>query len=287
MTLEQHDIPTIEARTAWQVWRRIMREPALHAALLDRECISFAELAHLNFAAEEQWAALAYAGQRDRAKWFVENYRFRLTNSFLNALEVGAPLTLRALLNQGAVIHDLAKDFLDLHEWKDYGPFVYSYCADALEFLAGHPAAANAGVNALIGLELAGVDLMLGLRQHNPPPTLPSNWMVRTGQARHFVSDTILTPWMRDKKCLGLSRLDRGTEHWLIYLPDLQQDRRFATLPPRAAQLFDALDQPRDATALANELVSRGAATRLENDDQYLATLARYGAIRIAAEDQP
>ncbi|CAM2171617.1 hypothetical protein PSAC2689_10583 [Paraburkholderia sacchari] len=125
-------------QVVWHVWRRIMREPELQNALFspDEHARS---LDRFGFTQDECDAAWAYARQGDRAKWFVTNYRFRLTNSFLNALETGAPLTLRALLGRGADIPALSRAFLDRHAWKDYGPYVHAYCLDALRFLSEQP----------------------------------------------------------------------------------------------------------------------------------------------------
>ena len=90
----------MDAEQVWKLWRRLLRDETLQQQLFQAQGAT-QWLQH--FPEDERTILQAYAGQFDRVKWFVENYQFRLVNSFTNALETGAPLTLRALINIGLV----------------------------------------------------------------------------------------------------------------------------------------------------------------------------------------
>ncbi|HAT32263.1 MAG TPA: hypothetical protein DCW29_15870 [Janthinobacterium sp.] len=264
----------MNARIVWQVWRRIMREPALQEAVFGARP---QELERFGLRGEAREAALAYGAQADRARWFVVNYRYRLANSFLNALETGAPMVLRALLAKGCDLRALGEQFLDQHGWKDYGPNVYTYCRDALRFLSEHAATETPyGLRQLIGLEGAGVELLLGVA--DGVPATPAG-LARTPWAAYYHSDARLSAWMRDKKQLGKADLAPGEEHFLVYLPDPEQALKFALLPPRALEIYRALVRPCAPGTLAGALAARGYAEHTEQDQACLRALAGYRAI--------
>ena len=210
-------------QVVWHVWRRIMREPQLqHALFASGERAP--ELGRFSLDHEECEAAWAYARQGDRAKWFVTNYRFRLANSFLNALETGAPLTLRALLAQGADIQSLSHAFLDRHAWKDYGPYVYAYCRDALRFLGERPdVTALAGLADLIAFERDTVTWLIALGSASSPADAgpPAAGVIeRAPLARYHRCGVRLSAWLRDKTLLGRTPLEAGIEHYVVYFAD-------------------------------------------------------------------
>jgi len=271
----------------WHVWRRIMREPELQHALFapDEPARS---LERFDFTEEECEAAWAYAQQGERAQWFVTNYRFRLTNSFLNALETGAPLTLRALLARGADIPALSRAFLDRHAWKDYGPYVHAYCRDALRFLSEQPdVMAIAGLADLIEFERDTVTWLIALGAAPAPleAGAPAAGVIeRTPLARYHRCSVRLSAWLRDKALLGKTPLVPGVEHYIVHLPDLQSAVRFALVPPRVAAIYDALDTPRTRASLSDVLRERGHAAHTDHDDECLAMLARCHAIRASAD---
>lgn len=264
----------------WQVWRRIMREPDLQHALFDaagEKC----DLAFFGFSDAEREAAMAYANGADRAKWFVVNYRYRLANSFLNALETGAPLVLRALLAKGFDLRILGEEFLDRHGWKDYGPYVYTYCKDALRFLSEHVVTETPnGLRHLIGLEQTVVELLISLGA-SPQVARSGNTLARTPNARHYRSDVRLSVWMREKKLLGKADLVNGTEHYLVFLTDLENAPKFALLPARASEIYQALAQPCTFEQLPAALERMGYAPHTNQDEGYLKVLADYCAINL------
>lgn len=264
----------------WQTWRRIMREPDLQQALFHP---TPGALERFGLTGEARAAALVYGAQAERAQWFVVNYRYRLANSFLNALETGAPMVLRALLARGLDLRALGEQFLDQYGWKDYGPYVYTYCKDALQFLAGHGVTATPdGLRQLIGLERTAVELLLGLAGGAAPA--PSG-LARTPWADCYRSEARLSAWMRDKKQLGKSDLAAGVEYYLVYLPDPRQALKFALLPPRALEIYQALERPRVPSDLPGALATLGYAARTEQDEACLKVLSAYRAISLSAEE--
>lgn len=275
----------MQAQSVWNTWRRIMREQPLQQLLFDHpaDTLTDDQLHAFGLAGDELQAARAYGLQADRAQWFVLNYRFRLANSFLNALETGAPLVLRALLNKGLDVNQLGCEFLEQQGWKDYGPMVYAYCAEALDFLAQHPDSENpAGLRALIGLEATVVALMRDLARLPPySPQLEAQdgqgLLRRSPYARHFSSRHRLSTVLRDKKLLGRQDLALlpGTEqeHFVVYLPQAEASHKYGLLPARAMEILQALDHPCTRDELPGRLQALGFAPAREGDTQCLQQL--------------
>ncbi|CAI0810211.1 hypothetical protein [Serratia ficaria] len=193
-----------------------------------------------------------YAENIDRARWFIENYQFRLVNSFINALENGAPLTLRALLNRGVGMPQLSREFLQAHQWYDYGPRVYTYCRDILNWLTadGKNHVWPAPLVDLMELESQVVSLYLSLQQGVFSEVAGTAGYTHTGMARLYCSQFRLSQWLRDKKTLGQAMPPPGEEHLLVTLPDLNSRHKYLLLPPRCAALFN---QPPVAEAPLDE----------------------------------
>ncbi|MDX7986306.1 hypothetical protein FE392_03005 [Xenorhabdus sp. 12] len=241
----------MDAKIVWHTWRKILRDEVLQRQLFDRQWQAQACDA---FTLEEQEVIAAYAEDIDRAKWFIENYQFRLVNSFINALENGAPLTLRALLNSGVEIPQLSREFLQAYQWHDYGPWVYSYCRDILNWLmtTRQTWAWPDPLVDLMGLEYQVVSLYLSL-QHGTPIGTSDVGYSQTGMARLYRSRFRLSQWLRDKKTLGLVTPPEGEEQLLITLPDLNSRHKYLLLPVRCAALFNqppAADMPLDQSDL-------------------------------------
>lgn len=282
-------VSTLPAQATWQVWRRIMREQPLQQALFHPPAgrLTDETLDDFGLLGEQAQAARAYAEQADRAQWFVLNYRFRLANSFVNALDTGAPLVLRVLLNRGLDVTALGREFLDQQAWKDFGPYVYAYCAAALEFLAAHAVAKECpGLNDLIGLEAAVVALMRDLGSQPAQATAADDAagpLRRSARARSHDSAYGLAAALRDKSSLGrvdLVALPPGQqEHFIVYLPDLQAAHKYAVIPPRAAQILAALAQPCAAAELPQRLQACGHVAHAPEDAQTLRQLRALHAI--------
>lgn len=229
----------MDAEIAWHTWRKILRDESLQQQLIAQ---NWQPSEGDTFAPEEQEVIAAYAENIDRAKWFIENYQFRLVNSFINALETGAPLTLRALLNSGIDMPELSRQFLRAHQWHDYGPRVYSYCRDALQWLmqTSEDWALPDPLVDLLGLESQVVSLYLSLQHGQPRPEIDAGCYSQTGMARIYRSQFRLSQWLRDKKSLGLTWPERGEENLLVVMPDLNSRHKFVLLPSRSAELFSS-----------------------------------------------
>jgi hypothetical protein len=279
----------MQAQSVWHVWRRILREESLQQALFNPPAGKLQEdslSSVYDLQNDELLAACSYAAQADRAKWFILNYRFRLANSFLNALEVGAPLVLRALLNRDIDINQLGCEFLDQHGWKDFGPYVYTYCSEALKFLDNHTVSKElSGFSDLIGLEATVVTLMRDLEKLHPYPAneIHQGPLRLSPYARRFSSDHRLSPVLRNKNNLGhidFEKLaDDQQEHYLIYLPNPESSHKYALLPQRGIEIVEVLAEPCPSDQLSQRLEASGFAPCSDEDNLYLARLKSQRAI--------
>jgi hypothetical protein len=268
----------MDARTVWEVWRRILREVPLQRALFSGSATDLASRFGLSAAEEE--IARAYAGNSVGATWFVTTYRFRLTNSFFNALETGAPLTLRALLANRFDLKMLGERFLDEVGWRDYGPHVYTYCRDALAFLGRQPDIAGIpGIQDLMGLEGAAVEMFRGLAAQAAAPGAQNGLLWRTPSARLYRAPRRISEWLRDKTLVGRHHATPGRESILVYLPDSDSTHRFVAISDRAADIYDALIQPARRDELSARLASSGLPPLAAGDEAVFDALARYRAI--------
>ncbi|MCR4471354.1 hypothetical protein [Burkholderia sp. SCN-KJ] len=277
---------TLDAQVVWQVWRRILREPALQHAVFSADPAKALDDS-FGLHGEAREAALTYAMRADRTRWFVTNYRFRLANSFLNALETGAPLTLRALLALGCDVHASGNAFLDRCGWKDYGPYVHGYCKDALTFLRETLDSDRLRrVAPLIAFEESTVEWLIEQSRRPRGGVLDAardaraGLIERTHRARYHRSEMQLSAWLRDKTQLGVTLLVVGVEHYFIYLKDARSAVRFARVPARAVTLYDALEVPCTHAELSGALEQRGAGPLTEQDLQFLSMLEACHAIR-------
>lgn len=227
----------MDAKIVWNTWRKILRNESLQQRLLNENWEFQNSDAYLP---EEKDVIAAYAENMNRAKWFIENYQFRLINSFVNALETGAPLTLRALLNCEVMIPELSRQFLRVQQWHDYGPRVYSYCRDVLQWLiqTSENWRLPSPIVDLMKLEYESVSLYLSFQQGSSSLGPQTSGYSHTGMARLYCSQFMLSQWLRDKKHLGLTQPSQGKENMLIVLPDMSSRHKFILLPERCAELF-------------------------------------------------
>jgi hypothetical protein len=266
----------MDAEQVWKLWRRLLRDETLQQQLYEAQG---ATQWLQNFPKDEREILQAYASQFERVKWFVENYQFRLVNSFINALETGAPLTLRALLNIGLDLPTLSKAFLRQQEWFDYGPRVYGYCDAALGFLLERQELADyPQIRDLMGLERECVRLYTGLVEASA--AVPGHYQ-RTDGARIYLSSYALSQWLRDKSLLGRSRLEETNQHILVYLPSPEARHKFTLINPRAAHLYRCLEQPQSLVTLTQILSSTAAAQPSGEDMALLGKLHQLNAIRV------
>lgn len=272
----------MDAQTTWHVWRRILREPRLQEAMEQED---WSRRARAEFGLTETEARIAdeYAKQLDRARWFIINYRFRLGNSLLNALETGAPLTLRALLAKKVDLKALAQTFLDEQGWRDYGPFVYTYCADVLTFLTTREVSEKPeGLRDLIGLEKTVLDLLRALASNESKTPAANQELRPSPYARLYKSAHRLSLWLRDKSMLGRTDIAPGEEWFVAYLPAPESGHRFASIPARAAALYHAIGTGCDRRQLRERLRMQGSLDETPEDPALLELLAKCRALEVA-----
>ncbi|WP_146014145.1 hypothetical protein [Trinickia dabaoshanensis] len=286
----------MNAQTVWFTWRRIMCEQPFAEAVLAGRVDDMQ--ARFSLTDEENAVAREYAHEASGARWFVENYRFRMRNSFLNALENGAPLTLRALMADGHDVRELGARFLDTVGWRDYGPFVYTYCAEALDFLRRETDAVRvAGMADLMGLEAAAVAMLRRVgemdesarKQAASGPSAAaaqfddaSAVWARSPYCELYRSSTQLAKWLREKGTLGREPLPDVPGVYVAYYVDDEHTHRFGMLPERAAQIYDALEQPADRAALSERLLARGLAPVTAADARAFELLRQCRAIDVS-----
>ena len=68
-------------------------------------------------------------------------------------------------------------------------------------------------------------------------------------------------------------------EHFIVHLPDPQASHKYALVPPRAAQILAALEQPCPTAELPQRLQTLGFAARTGDDTQCLTQLRALHAI--------
>ncbi|HEV7372417.1 hypothetical protein [Arenibaculum sp.] len=266
----------MNAETVWKVWRRILREPGLQQALAAQTPEDLAS--KFSFEPSEIPVLAAYAATPERTGWFITNYRFRIVNSYLHALETGAPLTLRALMGAGFTWQDLASDFLDRHGWRDYGPYVYTYAADVLDDLAANDDTARLpGLRDLIAVEAAAVALVRRHAEPVPVQPAPPGSIRLTGRGTVVTVEHALTPWLKDKSRLGRAPLEARTQHLLVYLPSIESHHRLASLSDLAAAAYRALATPADGAGLAARLA--GGGHDVADLDAAVERLTAYGVV--------
>jgi hypothetical protein len=261
----------MKAQIVWNTWRRILRDETLQATILANKGNLSGKLE--GFSAAEIEVIEAYADDYDQAKWFVENYQFRLVNSFINALETGAPLSLRALMAKQVDLPEFSKKFLRDHEWRDYGPYVYSYCKDVIIWLTKEQQALNLddAIIDLLALEEKSVDLYLSLRDGVPSDDKATTAdIVTTNMSMVYQSKHRLSDWLRRKSDLGKTELDTVCENYLVVLPTLTARHKYSLINKRSIELIttppqdcNQLDTP--SLQVLDKLISLNALKRRED----------------------
>ncbi|MDJ0630630.1 MAG: hypothetical protein QNJ44_20405 [Rhodobacter sp.] len=243
---------SLAAETTWNVWRRILQEPDLQATL--RNGTLDDDLAKTGFAGEEAEVARYYQAHFKDAEWFVTSYRFRVVSAFINAVELGAPLTHRVLLAHGCDIREVAEAYYDDTGWLDDGPFVYRLCAKILAWLRQSRFGADiAPLASVAKLETAAVEVLRAAADldervwDEPVPDRAAilaglekgRMPVWTGRARTVATEFDIAPLFAAKgtSAAALPDLPKEVCFFAAYLPDPTQKHRFARI--QAAD-FDA-----------------------------------------------
>ncbi|MFD7657760.1 hypothetical protein ACFV4N_27620 [Actinosynnema sp. NPDC059797] len=252
----------LDARTVWNAWRRVMREDAIQDAMFSG---ALAERAgELGLDPEEREVVERYATTPAGTRFFIASFRYRMSSSFVNALETAAPLTHRLLLANGADVGALGEEFLDSVGWRDFGPYVYTYGGEVLRFLRDHPDAGRLhGLADLVAIELAAVGVTIAASGTAPDFT-PTPGAYRASSAVTSVTTALdVSGWLRAGARLGRDPVPAGPRAFLVYLapPDLR--RRVVAVPDAVAGLVRSLEEPRPAAeagdpALLDRLVRLG-----------------------------
>ena len=250
----------------------------MHATVLSEDL----DLAASSLALSSSELAIvrAYAKDRRATEWFIANYRFRMSSSYVNALETGAPLTHRALRAIGHDIEASSRAFLDSMKWRDFGPFVYSYCALLLDDLSKNSEILSApSVGELIRLEQAAVKVIMdaasSMATNSDSPSLRQSTSMFEAVRCNFD----LTFWLRDKTKLGLVQ-PPAQARWLVaYLRSLNEPIRYVALPDRAVTLLLALRKSRSKAELTAELKSKGLIWDQSREEKMLQQLAGIGLL--------
>jgi len=268
----------MNAQVLWKVWRRILKEDALQAALFQPD---FSERAREFGLDEEQTAiALAYARTPKQTRWNIDTYRFRSGKVAVSALSIAAPITWRLLLQRGHDVDALSHAYLAQVGWVDEGPFTHRICAGMLKFLSAGPclAAQDPELRELIAFEAATVSLLLSLagrRISAPDPawqSLVDREDVRFVQSRQaIVIDTSLdvTPWLRDPALIGVVPLSVQNLSLLRYVRSSDEAPGLITLRERSQLTYKLLAEPHSVPELSELLQD-------EARDPASATLRRF-----------
>jgi hypothetical protein len=280
----------MNAKGTWDLWRRILREPALAERLFDPDLGDHA--ARFGLSPEDMRIARAYASTPKETQFFITTYRYRLVSSFGHALQSCAPLTYRTLKVRGQDMRALGERCLDELGWCDMGPFVYRFCGAILRYLRDSELAATLpGLLEVTALEGAAVDLVQRLARTPAPVWVPREERAVQAQAiadlrfQHTGTGIVahtersLTPWLRNRSEIGKAPLEDIPEWYLIYLPSVEEGVRLVPVGAIGGALFQMLAEPCSAADLAE----RAAQAGLTSSDEHLRWLARYVELGVVA----
>lgn len=283
----------MEARTVWQVWRRVLREEPLQDAMFSGRLAERAEA--LRLAPAEREIVEHYARTPAGTRFFIANYRYRMTSSFINALETSAPLTHRLLRVHSVDLTALATRFLDTVAWRDFGPYVYTFGGQILDHLLDQPElAALPGLPELVAIEQAGVHITIDAadapNDAGPDPAGPERAAPERAApepAGYRVIGPVATVhcavdvsgWLRDGSTLGREPVARRPRWYLVYLKPPQLQRRIITVPPLAAHLVAALRTPRSSAQLTAALDAMEVSRRPADEAALVSRLVGLGVV--------
>lgn len=266
----------MNAERVWQFWQRLLADDSLLERV--RQVAAGAPVEGL-FEADERAAAEHYARHLAGTELFVTTYRFRMLSAFGHCLQSAASLTYRALVQSGADLSAMASAFQAEQGWKDYGPYVYTACDAALEFVAHchrsrwHQTPALAGLLDLIALERAAVALARRLadasdglwsserRDEGRDDRQDEARLVTTGTGQLVETQHALSAWLRDRGSLGVVPLPREPEWYVAYYPTREERVRYLRLDRAGALTYEG---ERDDPTWRRQLLRMGVLKRAE-----------------------
>jgi hypothetical protein len=284
----------MDAETTWNVWRCILKDDRLSQQVASGAGCG----ADLGLTAEEAAVVAAYAAHPKGSRWAIETYRYRLVSAALGALATGGQLTQRLLRSADVDLRRLAQTFVESRGRIDDGPFVYRTCSAFLGYIRTSDDLRHLpGLRDIAALDLAVTRLMTQCAElpgecwstadeRRLLPTDPrSGWYVQTGLGIVTTTERRLTPWLMNAELFGSSQPEVGTEHLLVYLPDLDHSYALCLIGDAAASLFRRVAPPCSYADLLNDLGVGGQ----QGDDgelggdrlvEALASLAKLGVVR-------
>ncbi|MEJ1337173.1 MAG: hypothetical protein RNU03_12975 [Candidatus Sedimenticola sp. (ex Thyasira tokunagai)] len=277
----------MEAQTVFRVWRRILRSPDLQRKMFDVDANLMSEF---KLSPNELEVVHAYASNENAVRISVTNYRYRLVSSFENALETAASLTYRALRNSGADLRSMAVPFLDSIKWHDYGPYVYTYCARILDWLAEQKETEKPnGLRDLIEIErVAGSLVRIAAAQTpNISPANPMNFDDKSiiweasSNAEIVSTRHDLSGWLRSPELLGRENSPLADCTYLISLKDPSRNPQISSLMPLSAALMAEIK--RDTSSLRSllaRLAHRGINVTVPDAAYVLGELVSRGVVQ-------
>jgi len=268
----------MEARTVWRVWRRVLREEPLWDAMFSDRLAERAK--ELRLTPAEREIAERYAQTPTGTRFFITNYRYRMTSSFINALETSAPLTHRLLRVHSVDLGALAARFLDTVAWRDFGPYVYTFGGQILDHLLEQPElVALPGLAELVAIERAGVRITIDAADapDDTGPEPAAYRAIRPVETVHCAVD--VSGWLRDGSTVGREPPVQRPRWYLVYLKPPQLHRRIVTVPPLAAHIVTALRTPRSSAQLTAALDAMQVRRRLTDEAALVPKLVSLGVI--------
>lgn len=257
----------MNSEQVWQVWRRVLREPELAAAVIDGSVLT--RSAEWNLSEPEREIVRHYTLSPRGVSWAVDGYRFRLVRVTRYCVAQAAPLTARALTEAGRDPARLVQEFVEHTGWLDRGPYVLELTLSYLRYLQevefSRQACEPPAVTDIVKLEIAGLLLALeqaGSARQRPEP---ARW---TGRACVVAVSHDVMPWLAEPAGNPLSAAARQQREVLVYLDDSVNNCRLVALSDAAATvarlLADGASPAKVAETLGVEPAHPGLAAMLE-----------------------
>jgi len=270
----------MNAAKVFQLWRRILRDPALERDVFGGTTES---LRARGLDPEEAEAAAQLARYPAAAEWPIRGYRFRVGALGIRTFQRYAPMTATVLGHHGR-LDPAVRRFLEAGPWRENSQRLVHLTRDFLhETLQTADAELVAGFRDAIRLELAATELLLRLAPLPPEAWTASAFVVQDGElyqlsqaAAIVIVDHDLAPWIEDPDHAGQEPLDPAPQQvMLVHLRDVDALPEYARLTRAAAAVCAELQhRPLDVAAVAAIIGQNGEA-------RARAMLTRFAALGV------
>lgn len=257
-------VKPVDARGAFDVWLRLVRDERVYAAFVagrHRECAPGLDLDGDELAILDEFAA------RPGTRWNVENIRFRATYQVAIRLGLWMPMTVRLLTGGNEDwLRDLVFEYLTFHEWDDLGPYALTECERFAGFVRDRVTLRrlfDPRLAPVLAFETAVVQLLRSTRDVPagawPAPARPGDddelraMRPRPGPVARVVELSLdVSPWLESSELDG-APLRYAPTTYLVYVPSLQGPHRVQTLTEGARLVFEACAGERTVGEIAAE----------------------------------